>query len=307
MLAEQPRYGCRDALHHERGRVGFVVGLSRQQLHLYASHLRPRAVCGYELHHVRVGFLKLRSHHVRPRIGNALALKHGSMGEERVVKIYNVALRAIVGFQTVLMGCVRRVLKLGVYVVEQAPVAFAPSVDALLHVAHDEVCSAVLMTETLEQQDLEVGPLNGARVLKLVNHDVVDLRAYLLIYERRVVLPYEPVEHILCVAKQEAVVLNVVFAHGLRYASEQTQLVHVCQHLLRGLIVVPLASARALGLFKQGRELVVSESFQQRAVWSLEGRLCEPCVGVGESLTVGCEQLARLLVVEGRRAVVAAL
>ena len=307
MLAEQPRYGCRDALHHERCRVGLVVGLSRQQLHLYSSHLRPRMVCGYELHHVRVGFLKLRSHHVRPRIGNALALKHGSMGEERVVKIYNVALRAIVGFQTVLMRCVRRVLKLGVYVVEQAPVAFAPSVDALLHVAHDEICAAVLMTKTLEQQDLEVGPLNGTRVLKFVNHDVVDLRAYLLIDERRVVLSYEPMEHILGVAQQETVVLNVVFAHGLRYASEQTQLVHVCQHLLRGLIVVPLASARALGLFKQGRELVVSEGFQQRAVWSLEGRLCEPCVGVGKSLTVGCEQLARLLVVESRRAVVAAL
>ena len=205
------------------------------------------------------------------------------------------------------MRCVRRVLKLGVYVVEQAPVAFAPSVDALLHVAHDEVCSAVLTTKTLEQQDLEVGPLNGTCVLKLVNHDVVDLRAYLLIDERRVVLSDEPVEHILCVAQQEAVVLNVVFAHGLRYASEQTQLVHVCQHLLRGLIVVPLASARALGLFKQGRELVVSEGFQQRAVWPFKGCLGEPCVGVGESLTVGCEQLARLLVVEGRGVVVAAL
>ena len=185
------------------------------------------------------------------------------------------------------MRCVRRVLKLGVYIVEQAPVAFAPSVDALLHVAHDEICAAVLMTKTLEQQDLEVGPLNGTCVLKLVYHDVVDLRAYLLIDERRVVLSYEPMEHVLGVAKQEAVVLNVVFAHGLCYASEQTQLVHVCQHLLRGLIVVPLASARALGLFKQGSELVVSESFQQRAVWSLEGRLCEPCVGVGKSLTVG--------------------
>ena len=76
-------------------------------------------------------------------------------------------------------------------VVQQSPVAGAPPVDALLHVAHDEVLCHILhggvgSAHAVAQQNEEIAPLHGACVLELVYHDVVHLRAYLLVDEWRV-------------------------------------------------------------------------------------------------------------------------
>ena len=62
--------------------------------------------------------------------------------------------------------------------IEDFPVAVAPAVDALLDVAHEQSLAA--RSEFLEEQLLEVLPLHAARVLKLVDHHVVDEGAYLL-------------------------------------------------------------------------------------------------------------------------------
>ena len=84
-------------------------------------------------------------------------------------------------------------MELLLYIVEQSPVARTPSVDTLLHVAHDQVRTA-FMTHGLVQQYLEVLPLNGARILKLVYHHVFQLGAYLLEDKGRIALANQGVE-----------------------------------------------------------------------------------------------------------------
>ena len=64
------------------------------------------------------------------------------------------------------------------YVCQCAPVAATEPVDALLDIAHDEVAAPA--RAALGQQGAEVLPLKARRVLKLVDHDVVELGAYLL-------------------------------------------------------------------------------------------------------------------------------
>ncbi len=86
--------------------------------------------------------------------------------------------------------------------IQQAPVAGTPAVDALLDVANNQILSS-FVTHTLLQQYLEILPLDG--ILKLVNHDVLQLAAYLLEDEGGVAVADKGVEQLLRVAEQEAV------------------------------------------------------------------------------------------------------
>ena len=126
-------------------------------------------------------------------------------------------------------------------VVQQSPVARAPSVDALLHVAHDEVLRhigfvGVGTAHAVAQQHEEVSPLHGACVLKLVYHDVVHLCAYLLVYERRVAVLYKFRQQLLCVAEQESVGGGVHLCHLLLDGSQQAQLVDVGERHACGVV-----------------------------------------------------------------------
>ena len=76
--------------------------------------------------------------------------------------------------------------KLALDVVQHTPVARTPAVDALLHVAHNQVAVLFAVAHALLEQHLEVLPLHGARVLELVDHHVLQMRTYLLEDERRV-------------------------------------------------------------------------------------------------------------------------
>ena len=118
--------------------------------------------------------------------------------------------------------------KLGCDVGQQSPVATSPSVDALLHVAHNQVLR-VAVAHRLLQQHLEVLPLHGRGVLELVNHDVFKLGAYLLEDERRVAAVYQVVEQLLRVAQQEPVGRLVQGSHLPFYSVEQSELVQVSQ------------------------------------------------------------------------------
>ena len=74
-----------------------------------------------------------------------------------VVEVDDIALRAIIGVKALHLygvGIVGLVQPL-----QQLPVAIAPPIDALLHVAHDE--TARLMGNTIVEKHLEVVPLHG--------------------------------------------------------------------------------------------------------------------------------------------------
>ena len=96
----------------------------------------------------------------------------------------------------------------------------------MLHVAHNQV-ACVLAAHGLFQKHLEVLPLDGTGVLKLIYHHVVQLGAYLLKDKWGVAVLNQGVEQGLRVTEQEAVGLLVQLSHLLVDATQQAQLVEM--------------------------------------------------------------------------------
>ena len=105
-------------------------------------------------------------------------------------------------------------MKLLFDIVQQAPVAGTPAVDALFDITHNQV-RASFMTHSLVEQHAEVLPLNGTGVLKLINHHMLQLGTNLLKDERRVASFYQRMQQLLCVAQQETVVVLIQLPHFL--------------------------------------------------------------------------------------------
>ena len=177
--------------------------------------------------------------------------------EKLVVEGHDVFLRPVVGAERSDVQLHLWSRKLVFYAVEQPPVAGAPPVDALLDVAHYQV-AAILMAHALLQQHLEVFPLYGAGVLKLVYHDVAELCAYLLEDKGRVAVLYQGVQQRLCVAQQESVGLGVQDSHFFLDTAEQAQLVHVPQREV-GLVQPHLLHTLSLGLVEVLEQYVVHQ------------------------------------------------
>ena len=106
-----------------------------------------------------------------------LIFSFGSSFEECIIEIDDVFCRTIVCIQG--LDIKSLVSKLLLYIVKQSPVTRAPAVNALLYITHNEV-ACILMTHGFIEQYFEVLPLYGAGVLKLVYHDMLQLRTYLL-------------------------------------------------------------------------------------------------------------------------------
>ena len=167
---------------HQNGDILGFSALFQQVLHLLAQQLQRRlfVVVGRQQADLHVtahaGLLVDFLLHIV--VGRHLCCLR-SLLEEGVVEEDDVCVGAEIGVQRLHVHHLRGVGKLLLDVGQQAPIAVAPAVDALLHVAYNEVLS-VLAAHRLLQQHLEVLPLHGAGVLELVNHDMFQLRAYLL-------------------------------------------------------------------------------------------------------------------------------
>ena len=107
----------------------------------------------------------------------------GCLGEEGVVEFYDVTLGAVVCVQREDVHHVLSTREFLVDGIQEAPVTGTPAVDALLDIANNEILG-IDMTHTLLQQYLEVLPLDGRRVLELVDHDVLQARTDFLEDER---------------------------------------------------------------------------------------------------------------------------
>ena len=93
------------------------------------------------------------------------------------------------------------------YVFQDGPVSVPPTVDALFHVAHNQVAEAG--GHALQQQDFKVLPLHGGSVLELVYHHMMEKRAHFFKNERSVVFFYQFMEQDGGLGQQETVVLVV--------------------------------------------------------------------------------------------------
>ena len=205
-----------DVLGHKRGydvchlleHALFIIGCG-QQSDVYQSSVL--ALVGYQLFYVGIGLLELFGlEGTEFLLGEILEL--GGMAEEGVVERDDATLRTVVGLEVARLNLLLGELVLDA--VEQSPIARAPTVDALLHVAHDEV-GGVLVAHGLGEQHVEVAPLDGGGVLELVDHDVLYLGTYLLEDKGGVALADERVEQLLGVAEQESVVGLVEGVHLL--------------------------------------------------------------------------------------------
>src|SRR5574344_1918488 len=90
-------------------------------------------------------------------------------GEERIIELNDTPGRTIIrikGYDARFCG------KLIFNLIKQPPITGTPSVDALLHIAYNEI--TVMMTNTLKKKLLKVSPLRNTCVLKLINHDMLD-------------------------------------------------------------------------------------------------------------------------------------
>ena len=110
--------------------------------------------------------------------------------EERVVEGYDVHVGTEIREER--PGVFLLQAHLPVDVLQDVPVPVAEAVDALLDVPHEQVGTA--RREALQQEHLEVFPLQFRGVLELVNHDVAEERAHPFEDEGSIASLYEPVE-----------------------------------------------------------------------------------------------------------------
>ena len=89
--------------------------------------------------------------------------------EELVVEVDYLPARTVVGVEGQYFQQRVIIVEFLFDAVEQPPVTVAPTVDALFHVAHNQVVGA--MAHALVEKHLEVVPLQCACILKLVYHD----------------------------------------------------------------------------------------------------------------------------------------
>ena len=175
--------------------------------------------------------------------------------EEYVVEVDNVGFRAVVGVESCLSDVL--VVELLADSVEQSPVAISPSVDALLYISHNQTCR--MLCQAVVEQHLEVLPLCHARVLELVYHDVLDLRPYLLVYERGVAIANHSVEQHLCRAQREPVGQCVCLVNLVVDASQQAQLADVLNSSGSRLVVAEIFPPLVLGLVHKLHESLGSQ------------------------------------------------
>ena len=222
LLWDALRHESADGVGHQTERL-FLVVFCRQERDLHLS------LCGLPLGHalcyVVIGAFQLFCLCL-VEFALGLIFQFYGLQEELIVEVDDVALRTVVRLQR--KGLYLSAVELLLDVVEQSPVARAPAVDALLHVAHDEVGSS-LMTHGFVEQHAEILPLHGGGVLELVDHHMLQLGADLLEDEGRVAAVDERVQQLLGITEQETVGSLVELVHLLLDAAQQAQLVEVAK------------------------------------------------------------------------------
>ena len=214
------------------------------------------------------------------------------LGEEGVIELYDALLGAevaveglrahlIVGEPVVAFGCLRGIGVVGIgEAVYELPVAVAPPVDALLHVAHYQRV-AVELAEAVAEEHLEVVPLHGTGVLELVNHYVAEPGSDLLEDEWCVLVLYESVEQHLGLAQREPAGIVVQTVHGLADGAEEAQLGEMAEREPCALVAVPFRVARLLHALKGSAQTVPCQGDD---VGGMGGALLRPALRVVDGL-----------------------
>ena len=149
--------------------------------------------------------------------------------EEVIVEVDDVLRRTEIVFCWNVTNIVFQVFVL-FDVVEDLPVRVAETVDTLLHIAHYQ--TTAIAGNTVENEWLEVLPLQCRRVLKLINHDVLDDGASLFVDEWYVLFVDDIAKEIGSLGKEETVVLVVKILDRLAYFFQKEEMMKVLGYCL---------------------------------------------------------------------------
>ena len=105
-----------------------------------------------------------------------------SLTKKLIIETNYVCIAAPIGFQYMLLDIgLQEILHNLLF--QQSPIRVAPTIDALLHVSHNQV--VVSRRHTLFEQGSEIVPLHGWCILKFINHEMIETRANFLIHKWR--------------------------------------------------------------------------------------------------------------------------
>ena len=144
--------------------------------------------------------------------------------EEHIIKRDDSRLRTVVGVEFHLFDFGMLVVR---EVLQQPPVSSSPPVDTLLHVTDDQRTG--LMGNAVVDEYFEVVPLYCAGVLELVDHDILQRTADLLIDKRCIAAIDHVFDELLCVAEREVIVVGIDGIDLLCDASEQSELIEISE------------------------------------------------------------------------------
>ena len=154
--------------------------------------------------------------------GILLSQLSASFLKEQVIEMNDIRFASPVGIQRLGAYAETRV---AVQSGQNTPVSVSPAVDALLDVSHNQ--TAVLLCQTLFQQQMEILPLHARGVLKFVDHHHVDGRTDFLIDKRGITFADQSVKQSVRVRKEKTVVRFVHAAHFLIDMYQQRQVIQI--------------------------------------------------------------------------------
>ena len=143
----------------------------------------------------------------------------GRLGEESVVESYDLTRTAVVGVEGHELRM--QVRHLTADVMQDAEIAAAEAVDTLLHVAHEHIVPS--RCDAVDQQFLEVEPLQARSVLKLINKDVMERSAGFFEHKWRVAILHQVVEEFWSLGQKKMIVLGGDALHHICDVAQHTQ------------------------------------------------------------------------------------
>ena len=176
-------YSVQCGLHHSVFNI-----FTAQELDTDRS-IRNRMVVWYSLADIAICAFQLFTF-LRTFIFQVFNLQFYCFCEKSIVELNDVSIRAVVGTQSFYAYFFRAFIKFFINIIEQSPIAGSPSVNTLFYVTNNEV-TCIFSTHGFFEQHFKVLPLDGASILELVNHYMVELSANLFKDEWRIAILYQ--------------------------------------------------------------------------------------------------------------------
>ena len=112
--------------------------------------------------------------------------------------------------------------------VEQFPVGISPAINTLLYIAHHQI--KFVGRQTVVYQREKVFPLQRGRILKLINHKMIDMHAGFFVHKRRVAVVDNAVEQHIGIRNKHGILLFGKFFYLHSQIGQNTEGVEMFQY-----------------------------------------------------------------------------